>query len=324
MKSTSVRRVLILGANGRFGAVATAAFAQAGWEVLAQHRPGRSYVPPSGVQSVACDATDAAALITAAQGASVIVNALNPDYGRWATLVPPIARAVEAAARVSGALLMLPGNVYNYGSQLPERVDESTPWQADTPNGKVRVMLEEGMRAAAAQSVRSVVLRAGDYFGGDRSGTWIDLVMKGKLAGGTLVYPGSPDKVHSWAYLPDLARAFVALAEQAADFKGYNSFGFAGHALTGDQFHQACERVLGRPLAFKKMGWGPVRVLGLFSPAMAQVLRLRYLWERSHRIDGRALLARVGALPQTPIEVALRASLAPAAANSTSTQAVSA
>jgi len=324
MKSTPARRVLILGANGRFGAVATAAFAQAGWQVIAQHRPGRTFSLPAGAQSAACDATDTATLIAAAKGASVIVNALNPDYGRWETLVPPIARAVEAAAEASGALLMLPGNVYNFGSQLPEVVDEATPWRADTPNGKVRVMLEEGMQAAAARGVRSVVLRAGDYFGGDRSGTWIDLVMKAKLPRGTLVYPGSDDKVHSWAYLPDLARAFVALAEREAEFQGYNSFGFAGHALTGEQFRDACERATGVPLKIKKMGWGIVRVMGLFSPAMAQVLRLRYLWERAHRIDGSALQACVGVLPHTPIEVALLEAIGPVAAHGAATKPLSA
>ena len=42
--------VLILGARNRFGLAATRAFAQAGWRVLAQHRPGAPTPQLQGVQ----------------------------------------------------------------------------------------------------------------------------------------------------------------------------------------------------------------------------------------------------------------------------------
>ena len=85
------KTVLVLGANGRLGRAALLAFADAGWQVRAQlRRPPRAPLPP-GVQLVQCDALDVATLTAAGHGAQVIVNALNPDYTRWATLLPPIA-----------------------------------------------------------------------------------------------------------------------------------------------------------------------------------------------------------------------------------------
>ena len=82
------KTVLVLGANGRLGRAATLAFAAAGWQVLAQlRRPPRAALPPA-VRLLQCDALDVALLSTAAQGAQVMVNALNPDYTRWARLPP--------------------------------------------------------------------------------------------------------------------------------------------------------------------------------------------------------------------------------------------
>jgi NAD(P)-dependent dehydrogenase (short-subunit alcohol dehydrogenase family) len=77
--------VLILGAAGRIGQVIALAFANAGWQVRAQARkalPG-ALQSHARVTPVMCDATDVAALTRAAQGASVVINALNPLYTEW-------------------------------------------------------------------------------------------------------------------------------------------------------------------------------------------------------------------------------------------------
>ena len=57
---------------------------------------------------------------------------------------------------------------------------------------------------AAAHAVDSVVIRAGDFFGGPGSGSWLDLAMATRLKAGRFVYPGPPHLAHAWAYLPDL------------------------------------------------------------------------------------------------------------------------
>ena len=122
------RKVLVLGARGRFGWAVTQAFARAGWQVLAQSRPGRTGQALRGVQWLAMDPDDAAALAGAAAGCSVVVHALNPAYtaAAWKKQVPAfMAVAIEVATRC-GALLMLPGNVYNYGSGMPPVLREDT------------------------------------------------------------------------------------------------------------------------------------------------------------------------------------------------------
>ncbi|OYU74346.1 MAG: epimerase, partial [Burkholderiales bacterium PBB5] len=176
-------RVMVLGANGHLGRAAVLAFAAAGWHVSAHLRRAPRAPLPAGVRQVQCDALDVATLTAAAQGADVIVNALSPDYTRWATLLPPITAATLELAAATGATLMLPGNVYNFGNQLPPVLREDTPFAATHPKAAQRIALEAALAdAAKTRGVRSIVVRAGDFWGD--AGTWIDLAMGKGLAAG--------------------------------------------------------------------------------------------------------------------------------------------
>ncbi len=316
--------VLILGAAGRIGQVLALAFADAGWEVRAQARKPlpAALASHKQVRPVRCDAVDVAALGAAARGCTAIVNALNPPYTEWDRLALPLADAALAAARSSGALLMLPGNVYNFGRALPALLTPQTPEHADTPKARIRIELEARLCAAddgTSQPVDSVVIRAGDFFGGPGTGTWLDMALASKLKKGRFVHPGNPDLAHAWAYLPDLAQVFVRVAalraQQPASMRGHQRLHFAGHTLTGNAFKAGLETVLGRPLRMANLPWRFIRLASPFKPMWRELLTMRYLWERPHALDDAALRALIGAVPQTPLPQALRSALAALAIN---------
>jgi nucleoside-diphosphate-sugar epimerase len=303
--------VLILGAAGRIGQVMALAFANAGWQVRAQARkalPG-ALQSHARVQPVTCDATDVAALRAAAQGASVVVNALNPIYTDWDRLALPLADAALAVARASGALLMLPGNVYNFGREMPALLTPTTPEAGNTPRARIRIEMERRLAAAAGEGVDSVVIRAGDFFGGPGRGTWFDMALLTRLAKGRFVYPGPEGVAHAWAYLPDLAQAFVRVAERRAQLSGHHRLQFAGHTLTGQAMREALERVVGKPLRPAGLPWPLIHLGAPFVPMWRELLVMRYLWQRPHALHDAALRALIGSVPQTPLPQALRSVL---------------
>lgn len=232
--------VLILGAAGRFGRHAVDAFRAGGWRVRALTRPGRE--GPSGVEAVHGDAADAEALTAAAEGADLIVNAVNPPYPAWSDAVPKLTEAVVAAARASGATVLLPGNVYNYGSTPPEVMSEPPPEDADTRKGRIRCRMERAYREGG---VPTIVLRAGDFIDDRDSGNWFESHLASRVPRGRFVYPGPLDRVHAWAWLPDLARAAELLARRRSELPRFATIGFPGFALTGAELHSAVERPRG-------------------------------------------------------------------------------
>ncbi len=310
----SEKTALILGANGRFGQATVAAFAAAGWKVLAQARHGAADPLPAGVMALSTPLDAGRDLATQAAGASVVVYAVNPIYTAWRDQALPLFRLGMDLAHRLDALLMLPGNVYNFGAEMPPILDEHTPERATTVKGRIRCAMEAELAQSASRGLRSVVVRAGDFFGCGR-GSWIDLIITKSLARGKLVYPGPMGVPHAWAYLPDLASAFVAVAERG-DVQGCLRLQFAGYTLTGAQLLGGIESAakdLGiRPVhGFKRgsMPWVVIRLGGLVVPMWREVAEMAYLWRVPHALDGRALGLRVGPLQDTPLPVALRQAL---------------
>lgn len=313
MNTTTRSTVLVLGANGRFGAAATEAFAAAGWSVLAQARRAPASLP-AGARHVSIDLADTAGLAAAAAGARVVVYAVNPEYTRWASDAQPLARLGMDVAQRLDATFMLPGNVYNFGERMPARLGEDTPQLPTTRKGRIRVEMEAELQARSAQGLRSVVIRAGDFFGGGR-GSWLDLAIVKSLAKGKLVYPGPLDRAHAWAYLPDLAQAFVAAAARS-DLPAFTRLHFEGHTRTGAELLAAIERAasaLGIAPAggFRRGGmpWVVIRLGGLVVPIWREIAEMAYLWEVPHAIDGTAMRRALGAVPSTDIDTAMRQAL---------------
>jgi len=308
-------RVLILGANGRFGLAAAQAFDAAGWDVLAQVRRAPAAGMPARAQIVPLPTTDIDGIVARAAGADVVVHALNPsDYTRWAAELLPMARQGMDIAERLGARFALPGNVYNYGAAMPALLDASTPQWPSTHKGRLRVQFEDELRRRAPR-LRSVILRAGDFFGGG-TGVWLDQLIAKDAAKGRLAYPGPRDVAHAWAYLPDMARATVGLAERG-DLPDHVDIPFEGYTLTGNQLLDALEDAvraqgLGRARPMRRGGapWPLFQVMAWFLPLWREILEMRYLWTTPHGLDGRALARWLPAFRATPLPTALRASLA--------------
>jgi len=311
------KTVLVLGARGRFGLAAARAFAAAGWRVVGQMRQGA--VPPTatGVEWRGVDMQDTAALASAAAGASVVVHALNPSAytnAAWQAEAVPLLTAAIALCRQLDATLMLPGNVYNFGRTMPALLREDTPQQAHTVKGRIRMAMEQQL---SASGVRAVVIRAGDFFGAGR-GSWFDLALSKQLAKGRFTYPGVGDVSTAWAYLPDLAHTFLAVAERRDALAPFEVLHFAGHALTAQRWLEALTPLAraqgwvapGAPLTRASMPWAILRLASPFVPAWAALLDMRYLWQTPHALDNARLTALIGHEPHTPLPQAVAAALA--------------
>jgi nucleoside-diphosphate-sugar epimerase len=304
--------VLIIGANGRLGQALTAAFAKAGWQVHGQVRrqPPR---PQLGVHWVHMPAEDTKGLAETVRAATIVVHATNPVYTQWQTQAMPLARCAIDTARRLGALLMFPGNVYNFGKRMPQLLLESTEQHPTTRKGRIRVAIEQTLREGAASGLRTVVIRAGDFFGGPGRGAWFDQIIAKSLRKGKVVYPGPLNAVHAWAYLPDLARAFVMVAERHAALPMFEVLHFAGHELTGTDLLENLARSARRqglllpnvPLQQRSLPWPLLRAAGLAIPMLREISEMRYLWFAPHRLSGERMEKLVGKVPSTPIDQAM-------------------
>lgn len=256
--------VLILGASGRFGRHASAAFDYAGWEVRHFDRSTQD-------------------LWDAAWGADVIVNAWNPAYTDWERDIPLLTEQVIEIAKASGATVMIPGNVYVYGPDTAPPWAPETPHAATNPLGRARIEMERAYRDA---NIPTVILRGGDFLDTMASGNWFDRIMTPRIAKGQMTYPGALDAAHVWAWLPDMADALVMLAERRDQLQRFEDIAFPGYTLTGHQLAQALSKVTQRPVTAKPMAWWPLQLARPFWAMATPLLEMRYLWDTPHTLDG--------------------------------------
>lgn len=146
-----------------------------GWAVRALHRnPARARVSNPSLEWVQGDAMDNASVTAAAKRMSVIVHGANPPgYRNWAGLVLPMLDSTIAAATATGARVLLPGTVYNYGPDASEAVDEDAPQNPVTRKGAIRVEMERRLREASRNDARALVVRAGDFYGPRSGNSWL-------------------------------------------------------------------------------------------------------------------------------------------------------
>ena len=269
--------VLVLGASGLFGSRTAQAFAAAGWQV-------RNYKRGTDMNAVAI-------------GADVIVNGLNPPmYHDWARLIPQLTAQVIAAGKASGATVVVPGNVYPYG-------DQPAPWGPDTVQrpvsrkGHIRKAMEAAYRSS---EVRVLLLRGGDFLDEAKPTTAMNMVALKSAPRGKIALMGKSDVPRAYAYLPDMARAAVALADIRAQLPLFADVPFAGLTFSMDALRDELVRQTGRSFRYTAFPWWFMRAAAPFWELARELVEMRYLMNTPHQLDPAPMAALLPQFNMTP------------------------
>ncbi|VWD43688.1 membrane protein [Burkholderia contaminans] len=312
------RQALVLGASGGIGGEVARQLRDAGWLVRGLKRGLDAEVAErDGIAWIRGDAMDRDAVVRAARGCSVIVHAVNPPgYRNWAGQVLPMIDNTIAAAKAERATIVLPGTVYNYGPDAFPVLVEDAPQHPSTRKGAIRVELERRLQDAAGQGVRTIIVRAGDFFGPKLTGnSWFaaGFVKAGEPVASISV-PGRAGIGHQWSYVPDAARAMVELIERRDTLEPFARFHLGGHwDADGTQMAEAVRRVAqrhGLRPTVRKFPWWFVWAAAPFVTTLRELLEMRYLWREPVRLDNTRVTAVLGREPVTPLDTAVEATLA--------------
>ena len=308
------KTALVVGATGGIGGAVARGLMARGWQVVGINRDvAKAKTMAPAFRWLEGDAMRAVDVLRAAQGVSLIVHAVNPPgYRNWGQLVLPMLDNTIAAAAKTGARVLLPGTVYNYGPDAGGTVDEHAPQNPITRKGRIRVEMERRLQAAAERGAKALVVRAGDFYGPRSGNSW--------LAQGMVPTPGPVRRIfnparagvgHSWAYLPDLAETMVRLLERRDDLADFDSFQFGGTWVDDNRaFADAIRVAAGRPRApIYPFPWPVVHALAPFNETAREMRELIYLWRRPLRLVDGKLWRFLGEVPTTPLDEALRTTL---------------
>jgi nucleoside-diphosphate-sugar epimerase len=260
---------------------------------------------PERVDSRGADATDPEAAADAAKGATVIYQCLNAPYTRWPELFPPLQRGVLAAAERADALLVTLENVYSYGSSGGQPMTEGHPLAATSVKGRTRAaMTRELLAASEAGRVRIAIGRASDLFGPGATETALgSRVFANALAGKRVDFIGDPGLLHTYSYVPDVAKGLAVLGTDE------RAIGGAWHlpgpeTITTRSMIELVIGEVGRTVGIRRVPTLALRAMGLFSPMMRGLAEMAYEFEEPFVLDTTKYRSTFGA-DTTPMTSAL-------------------
>ena len=272
---------LIVGAGWIGGELARQLVAQ-GENVTVATRSGTAL---TGATARILDASDPVAFALAAERMQTIFLCTNPPYPDWARRWPPVFAAAIAAASVSGAKLVVMGNLYPYGSPTGAMTEHS-PETTTEAKGIIR---RDGWRRVLEAhnhgEIQAVEVRASDYFGpGVRGTAHLGQGFFGSvLASKTARVIGRPDLVHSWSYIPDIAATMIAAAGYTGPWGRLWHVPSGAHSRT-DIAAQLNTRYGSHGVVAGYPDW-VLRSLGAVSPLMREVYKSSYQFTVPYVID---------------------------------------
>jgi len=314
-KMKSKNKVLILGATGGIGSEIARKLISDEWDIRALRRSAQKRERHGSITWITGDALNAEQVASATSECSVIVHAVNPPgYRNWEELVLPMLHNTISAAERNGALIVLPGTVYNYGPNAFPLLLEDSPQNPVTKKGAIRVQMEKALLAYTQRGGKVLILRAGDFFGPDADNSWFSQgwVKPGQLPR-VIKNPGKAGTGHQWAYLPDVAETLAALLARRDQLEPFARFHMRGHwDPDGTTMATAIQRVA--QLAdvkakVKSFPWWFIFAMAPFNTTLHEMLEMRYLWEQPIYMDNSKLHDFLGFEPHTPLIEAVHTTL---------------
>ena len=112
------------------------------------------------MEYVTGDALSRTDVLAAAEGADMIVHAVNPPgYQNWEKQVLPMLDNTIAAAEAVGARIVFPGSVYNFGADAFPVLTEVSPQNPFTRKGMLRKEMEQRLTEKSQLTLRFFIIR---------------------------------------------------------------------------------------------------------------------------------------------------------------------
>ena len=253
---------------------------------------------------MAADLSDAAQVEKAVAGSEVVYLTIGFEYNinAWRQKWPPLMEAVIAACEKHHAKLVFFDNIYMYDRDYLGHMTEETPIRPTSEKGAVRAQIAQMLLDAMEQKkITALIARAADFISTSNS-VLVEMGLKNLKKGKKAMWMVDADKIHSFTFTPDAAKAVALLGNTPEAYNQVWHLPTDSSKLTGKQWIALMAKELNVPAKYQILPVWMMRLLGLFIPTLKGFIEMTYQYDRDYFFDSSKFEKQFNIKPTTPEE----------------------
>jgi len=245
-------------------------------------------VDPSDELFVAdlCNAEDTEKAVAGSSVVYLCVG-LKYDIKVWREKWPIIMKNAIDACLKHKAILVFVDNVYMYAVSALKHMTEEAAVNPSSKKGQVRQeIIKMLFDAINNKHLQACIARSADFYGpGIKNSILLELVYNNLKNGKTALWQQSKNKIHSFTYTPDAAKAIALLGNDPKALGKVWHLPTTREKLTGQEWTNLIASYLHtKPKLFVLPGW-LLKIMGIFSPLMKELEEMSYQYKYDYYFD---------------------------------------
>ena len=301
-----MKKALVLGASGGMGYALVRELVSRGIEVVAfargEVRLKALFEKESNISIYVGDALVKENVSQAAKDVDVIFHAVNFPYPVWDATHLLVIDILIHVANAQQAKIALVDNIYAYGAASKEAISEDTQKDPHTKKGKIRLAMEDKLKAS---NVPSMIVHFPDFYGPFAESTMLHETLKNVVQHKSANFVGSTHVAREFIYTYDGAKAMVELALRESTYNQNWNIP-AAYPITGDELIQIIREETGYEKPIRTVSKTMIRFIGLFQPFMREMVEMMYLTETPVVLSGQKYESEIGPVPVTSYQNGIR------------------
>jgi len=260
-------------------------------------------------ECISIDAREPSNLLNAIAGSEVVYITIGFEYKLkvWQEIWPKFLKSVIDACEVHHSKLVFFDNVYMYDRNAIPHMTESSPINPCSMKGKVRAGLHyQIMEAIEKGRIEGLIARSADFYGPYNKNSALSIMVADNLIKGKKAQAfGNIDKIHTYTYTPDAAKATAILGTTSDAFNQVWHVPTTAERLSNREWIEKIATELQVKPAIQTVPVWMIKMIGLFVPIMKEFPEMMYQYEHDYFFDSSKFEKRFG-LKATPSDQGIR------------------
>jgi len=247
------------------------------------------------------DLSDGQQVERAIEGSEVVYLLVGFDYKLkvWQDKWPRLMRATVDACIKHRAKLVFFDNVYLYDKNAIPHMTEESLVNPPSKKGKVRQQIAEMMMNEIKNGkLEGLIARSADFYGPHNEKSVLqEMAYKNMKKGKSPMWMIDADKIHSFTYTPDAAKAVAIVGNTANAYNQLWHLPTSTEKITARQIIDLFNKEMGKSKKIKLMPMWMLKLLGIFIPILREMPEMMYQNDRDYYFDSSKFNKRFSFIP---------------------------